>query len=288
MRHFLIIVFASLIFIGSVFAVNFPIHKNFVSDFTATLSPQTVDKLNTNLKNYEVKTGTEIAVAIINSTDEIPIWKFATDLANEWGIGKKDVDNGALLLVAKNDHQLFIATGSQLEGGLTDVEAKNIINTVIAPQFKKEDFDTGIINGTNAMIASLQGESFTDLRALKKTNSEINFSGIIFFVVFFIFPWLAAILGRSKKFWPGGVGGAVTGGISGVFFGLTFGGIAIVAIGVGLLGLLFDFIVSRNFITAQKSGTPIAWWAGGNRGKFGGSGGFGGGGFGGGGAGGNW
>ena len=292
MQKFTLIFTACLIFCGTTFATVFPNFENFVTDTTATLSPKTVASLNAKLKNYEIETGTEIAIAIIETTGGMPIWQFATELGNQWGVGKTRTDNGAILVIAKLDRELFIATGSQLEGALTDLEAAKIIEEIITPRFRNEDFDNGISAGVDGIIAAIAGESFSNLQT-ESSTTKVNIFEIIFFAGFFIFPWLAAILGRSKKFWPGGALGAVGGGIGGLLLSFTAIGIAVTAVSCGIFGLIFDLAVSRNFAAAKKSGGRAAWWAGGgrsSRGNFGGGGfgGFGGGGFSGGGFGGKW
>jgi len=286
---FLIFISVLASFCGTSLASDFPKQSNFVTDTTTTLSKETVAELNLKLKNYEAKIGTEIAVAIVSSTEGMPIWQFATELGNKWGIGKKDVDNGALLVIAIEDRELFIATGSQLEGALTDIESKKIIEDVITPHFRHGNFDDGITMGVEGMILAIAGESFTNLRMESSSSSE-SFVNIFFVLIFFVLPWFAAILGRSKKIWPGGVIGAIGGGVSGLLLNFAIIGIVAAAVSLSIFGLIFDLIVSRNFAAAKKSGSRVAWWAGGGRrnSKRGGFGGFGGGGFSGGGAGGRW
>lgn len=294
MRRFLLEILAFGLFVNAAIAVDFPAFQNFITDTTGTLASETVANLNTRLANYEMQTGTEIAVALIASTEGIPIEQYATDLGNEWGVGKTKVDNGALLVVAVDDRELFLATGSQLEGAVTDIEAREIIDKVITPRFKNSDFDSGISAGVDAIIAAIAGESFTDLRTNNTASAPSSVEGIlnaIFIFLFFGLPWLAAILGRSKKIWPGAALGALGGGIGGTLLISSLVGFFGGAIMLGLFGLLFDLIVSKNYANAQKSGGHIAWWAGGNRfggGSSGGFGGFGGGGFSGGGFGGKW
>lgn len=270
-------------------AADFPAHQNFVTDTTGTLAAATIVDLNLELKNYETETGTEIAVVLIDSTAGQPISSYATELGNAWGVGKSGADNGALLLIAVADRELFIATGSQLEGGLTDLEANEIIETVITPAFRAGDFDAGVRSGVAAMQFALAGESFTALRT-GGDDEEFPWFGAVYFFVLFVLPWFAAILGRSKKIWPGGLIGGVGGGIGGAILAFPIFGIAAAAVALGLFGLVFDRFVSRNFANAKKSGGRVAWWAGGGRGRSrgGGFGGFGGGGFSGGGSGGRW
>lgn len=285
----LILLLTVLFLCGTALAVDFPEYQNFANDYTNTLSQQTIDSLNAQLKSYESETGTEIAVVLITSTDDMPIWQYATELGNTWGVGKSKIDNGAILVIAKDDRNLHIAIGSQLEGALTDLEAKDIVDFVITPQFKNGDFDTGVVNGIAGMFAAIAGESFTDLRMGGGGETETNVIGIIFFAIFFVLPWLGAILGRSKRIWPGAVVGGAGGAAGGLLLSFALWGIAAAVIGLGLFGLFFDWIVSRNYKKAASSGSHIAWWAGGGRGgSSGGFGGFGGGGFSGGGAGGSW
>jgi uncharacterized protein len=289
MRKLFAIFLTIFFFSSGVLAADFPEHTNFVNDATSTLSPAVVEELNAKLKNYEADTGTEIAVAVIDSTEGMPIAQYATKLGNEWGVGKAQTDNGALLVIAVSDRELFIAVGSQLEGALTDIEASEIIEEVITPRFKNGDYDEGVSLGIQGIIQGINGESFTNLRTETGGGSEADIGGIIFFAIFFVFPWLAAILGRSKAIWPGAALGAVGGSVGGLILSFALWGIVAAALGLGVLGLIFDSIVSKNYQKAGKGG-HVAWWAGGGRGGFGGGGfgGFGGGGFSGGGFGGKW
>ena len=294
MRRFILIIFVFTVFSALTNALTFPEKTNFVNDFTATLSQTTVEQLNTRLKNYEIETGNEIAIAIIKSTEGKPIAMYATELGNAWGVGKAKVDNGALLLIAKEDRELFIATGSQLEGALTDIEANDIVDYVITPRFKSGNFDEGVTLGIEGMIGAIKGESFTELRmeGAEKTSAQMNYGNIIFFLIFFVFPWLGAVLGRSKAIWPGAVIGGAGGGIGALLLSFALWGIIASAVGLTLLGLFFDWFVSKNYQKSIAKGGVLPWWIGGGRGGRGGFGGgfggFGGGGFSGGGSGGSW
>jgi uncharacterized protein len=291
MRKFIFLFAAILFFCGTVFAADFPQFEDFVTDTTGTLSKSIIVELNEKLANYEAETGTEIAVALVDSTDGEPIEMYATNLGNAWGVGKANTDNGAILVVAVADRELFLATGSQLEGAVTDIEAREIVDEVITPYFRNGDFDGGISAGVDAIFAAVNGESFTDLRMENTVGGGVEIGNFVFVVLFFVLPWLAAIFGRSKKIWPGGVAGAVAGSVGGGIFLGGILGILGAAVGLGIFGLIFDAAVSRNYAKAGKRG-HVAWWAGGGRGGSGfgggGFGGFGGGGFSGGGFGGKW
>lgn len=295
--------FQSIIALACAFAVvinafatiAFPTAVGFVTDTTATLSSETIAALNTKLAAYEKQTGTEIAVALIATTAGEPIAQYATKLGNAWGIGKKDAKNGVLLVIAQDDRELFIATGSQTEGYLTDVQSKNIIDTVIVPRFKNGDFDSGVAAGVDGIIAVLGGTELSSLR-MDTGNGEQSgdWIGIAVFMIFFGLPWLGAILGRSKSWWLGGVLGAGGGAVAGTLLVGAAWAVGLGAVALGIFGLLFDFVVSKNYEAAKKAGHNASWWAGGggfgSGGGFGGGGfgGFGGGGFSGGGAGGRW
>lgn len=282
-------------FISGVFASpSFPEHPTgFVTDTTSTLTTEQITTLDVKLSSYEKETGSEIAVAMIPTTDGMDIAQYATELGNKWGVGKEKVDNGILLVIAKDDRELFIATGRQMEGALTDLEGKDIIDSVITPRFKEGNFYEGINAGIDGMLLAIKDESFTDLRMDQNNSSGSNFFDVIVFIIFFSFSWLGAILGRSKAVWPGALIGFLVGGGMTYFDNIALfkeAGIVIILF-FTLFGWVFDWIVSKNYAEAQKSGSKPSWWAGGNSlggGSSGGFGGFSGGGFSGGGSRGRW
>lgn len=298
MRNFFKILLIGVFGVSLAFAeVVVPPYENFVTDTSGIISDIAESELNERLKAYEAETGTEIAILTIPLIlNGLSANEYATIVGNTWGVGKAKVDNGALLLIETDDvpgqHDIYIATGSQLEGGLTDIESRDIVENVIIPQFQNGDFDTGVANGITAMFSALKGESFTDLRM--GANSSLDAGGwfqLVLMLIFFVVPWFGAVLGRSEAIWPGGALGAVSGGVlGGVAIGGLFGVITLAVI-LGIIGLAFDSAVSSNYKSAKKKGGRPSWWAGGGgtgRSSGGGFGGFGGGGFSGGGGGGKW
>lgn len=271
-------------------AAELPIETGWVTDTAGIIDDSAEAEIAARLESYKQETGTEIAVATIDSTDGEPISQYAVRLANSWGIGQRGADNGVLLLVAASDREVFVATGRQAEGGLTDLESSRIIEEWILPEFRNGDYAAGVAAGVDGIITGLDGEVFAGATANPGISSDLieGLLGVLFFIV----PWLAAILGRSKSIWPGGAIGAVAGGIGGgLASGLGFAVFA--AIGLGLIGLGFDWLVSNNYQKAAAAGRKPSWWAGGSGGfgggrSGGGFGGFSGGSFGGGGAGGRW
>src|SRR6478752_4081539 len=129
-----------------------------VVDQTGTLSSGEVATLNQTLRYFEARKGSQIAVLIVPTTDGEAIEQFSLRVAETWKIGRKKIDDGALIVVAKNDRHLRIEVGYGLEGVLTDVTSKRIIDEDITPKFKSGDFAGGITAGIGRMIRLIDGE----------------------------------------------------------------------------------------------------------------------------------
>ena len=129
-----------------------------VVDQTGTLGSGDVATLNQTLRYFEARKGSQIAVLIVPTTDGEAIEQFSLRVAETWKIGRKKIDDGALLVVAKNDRHLRIEVGYGLEGALTDVTSKRIIDEIITPKFKSGDFAGGISAGVDRIIRVIDGE----------------------------------------------------------------------------------------------------------------------------------
>src|SRR5882757_4682283 len=129
-----------------------------VVDQTGTLSGSDIAALTQTLKDLEARKGSQIAVLIVPTTEGEAIEQFSIRVAEAWKIGRKKIDDGALLVVAKNDRHLRIEVGYGLEGPLTDATTKRIIDEDITPKFKAGDFAGGITAGVNRMIRIIDGE----------------------------------------------------------------------------------------------------------------------------------
>ena len=256
----------------------------FVNGFVQVLSSEQKQNLENKLLNFEKESSNEVAVAIISSLDGDTIENFALELFADWQIGKKNNDNGVLILVAIEDRQMRIEVGYGLEGALTDAQSSWIINQVMKPAFQQGDYYAGLDQAVDKIIAASQGEYLPSESA---TTEMPNVGNWLWFFIF-IFMWLTAILSRSKSWWLGGVFGGIGGVIVGLFNGFLFFGLIATAVLIPL-GLFFDYLVSKKYQASKASG-HVPWWIGGGRGGgFGGGfGGFGGGGSGGGGASGRW
>jgi uncharacterized protein len=266
-----------------------------VVDQTGTLSSGDIASLNDKLKDLETRKGSQVAVLIVPTTGEETIEQFSIRVADAWKIGRKKVDDGALLVVAKNDRHLRIEVGYGLEGVLSDVVTHRIIDEEITPKFKAGDFAGGISAGVDRMIGLINGEQLPAPEPEHwQAPNFLDFANpfAIFFVVI-VAGVLRGILGRL-------LGSAATGGVVGVFVWMMAGSLA-TAMVIGLFafvaalifgGLNFGGPVVGSGPYRRSGGYPGGWSGGGWSGGSGSSdsGGFsgGGGGFGGGGASGSW
>lgn len=129
-----------------------------VTDLTSTLSSDERAVLEQKLASFESRKGAQIAVLIVPSTQPETIDRYATRVFNVWKLGRKGVDDGVLLLVAKNDRRLRIEVGYGLEVVLNNATAKRIIDEIIAPKFRSGDFSSGVSGGVDTIIAQLEGK----------------------------------------------------------------------------------------------------------------------------------
>lgn len=259
--------------------VAVPPLTNRVVDLSATLGAEQQAALENRLRAFEQRKGSQIAVLIVPSTRPEAIEQYAIRVAEQWQIGRKKVDDGALLVVARNDRAVRIEVGYGIEGALNDATAKRIIDDIIVPRFRQNDFDGGINAGVEGMIKVIDGEP---LPAVGKTSSagDIPDVGQLLPVVLVA----AMALGSVLRSMLGRMGGAVaTGGLIGLAAWFIAGLLAS-AILAGMVGFLFALLGGGH----RGLGGVFLGHGHGRRG--GGLGGFrgGGGGFGGGGASGRW
>lgn len=266
-----------------------------VVDQAGILTADQISTLTQQINNSRQQKDYQFGILIIKSLEGTAIEDYSLKVARAWGIGESSKNNGVLLLVAVDDHQLRIEVGRGLEGDLTDAESGRIIRNTITPQFKKGDYFSGISLGVQNIAAQVEGQPQADssTKASAAADSE-DFIGVLMWLIFAGFggvAWLAAILARSKSWWAGGVVGGVLGLVIALIASWVWWSIGLLVC-LGLGGLLLDWIVSSNYYNRKSNGLSPNWWAGGSWGSgsggFGGGGSFGGGGFGGGGASGSW
>ncbi|NEV78764.1 YgcG family protein [Rhodopseudomonas sp. BR0C11] len=276
--------------------VTVPALTGRVVDQTGTLSEAAVARLDQKLKAFEARKGSQIAVLIVPTTQPEAIEQFSIRVAEAWKIGRKKVDDGAILLVAKNDRKLRIEVGYGLEGALPDVTAKRIIDEIIPPKFKAGDFDGGIEAGVDRMIGVIDGEPLPTPQpqhewAAPESMDELTGWAIpLLFGTLVLNGFLKAALGRVAA---SGLTGIIVGAVA-MLFGLVWY-IALVAGFAGfLLALVIDLFGGPTISSGRRGGWSGGTWTGGSSGSSWSSGssdsGFSGGGgsFGGGGASGSW
>ncbi|HEY5500614.1 MAG TPA: TPM domain-containing protein, partial [Candidatus Humimicrobiaceae bacterium] len=185
--------------------VNYPDYIGYVNDFAGILDSSTVDKITGVITEVNNQTTAEIAVATVDNLQGITIEEYAVELFQKWGIGKKEKDNGVLLLISKEDRKLRIEVGYGLEGALTDLESGRIINNIIVPQFKAGDYNTGTYNGVVAIANEIYADAGLpaagEVAATEYTApKEPPFFWIFcapFFVIFVLVSTLANIFSRK-------------------------------------------------------------------------------------------
>jgi len=157
---FLVIIFGLLCFLNPVFAEDpeYPDYTGYVNDFAGLMDPASISDLDSLITGVEKGTGAEIAVVTIDSLEGITIEEYAVVLFEQWGIGKADEDNGILILVALLDREIRIEVGYGLEGVITDLEAGRIIDEIIVPNFKNEDYNRGIYDAVVTISNQIYGE----------------------------------------------------------------------------------------------------------------------------------
>ncbi|MGC2811982.1 MAG: YgcG family protein [Bradyrhizobium sp.] len=257
-----------------------------VVDQTGTLSGADIAALTQKLKDFEARKGSQIAVLIVPTTAPEAIEQYSIRVAEAWKIGRKKVDDGVFLLVAKDDHKLRIETGYGLEGALTDVAARRIIDEIITPKFRTGDFAGGISAGVDRIISAIDGEPLPAPEPQQSFGGgegriDMLFNPLVIFGVLVVGGLLRTLLGRL-------IGSAATGGVVGLMAWLAIGSLAFSLLAAVLAFVFAMFVGSM----ASSNGRSGSWSAGGSfsGGGSSGGGGFSGGGgsFGGGGASGSW
>jgi uncharacterized protein len=239
-----------------------------VVDQTGTLSAGDADALTQKLKDLQTRKGSQVAVLIVPTTQPETIEQFSIRVAEAWKIGRRKIDDGALLVVAKNDHKLRIEVGYGLEGALTDVTARRIIDEIIVPHFKGGDFAGGISAGVDRIIRIIDGEP---LPAPKPEASHNVDSGMFFDIIFSPFGLIgyAAIAAMMRGLLGRLLGSGVTAGVVGAIVWFLLGSIAVSGIfGViaFFLTMFGDSILAASQEASRRGGGGGGGWSSGSSG----------------------
>ena len=218
---------------GVLLALEVPPLKARVNDYAGLLASSTVAQLEGSLKAFEADQSTQIVVLTIPSLEGDSLEAFSIRVAEAWKIGQKGLDNGAILLIARNDRKLRIEVGYGLEGTLTDLTSGRIIRNIITPRFKEGNFDQGVIDGVSAMMATVKGEfSAADHKSGNTSGGFTNSAAFVYmiFIGIFIVSRMLRRKGftgssrRSSRYIGGGGSGGSSGGFGGGFGGGGGGG----------------------------------------------------------------
>jgi uncharacterized protein len=252
-----------------------------VTDLTSTLDAQQTQALESRLAAFEANKGAQLAVLIVPTTKPETIEQYGIRVVDQWKLGRKGVDDGALLLIAKDDRTLRIEVGYGLEGALNDATANRIIDEIIVPRFKSGDFYAGIESGLSAMMQVIDGEPLPEPKRGTAATGNNNIETLIFIA----FVAVVAVGGMLRALFGRFPAALLVGGGLGLLAWLTVAPL-IIAVLAGVVAFIFVLLGGgRGF--GGYGGYGGGGFGGGG---FGGGGGFsgGGGGFGGGGASGSW
>jgi uncharacterized protein len=237
--------FLLLFFTAAWAQVPVPELSHRITDLTATLSAEQVNTLENKLAAFEARQGSQIAVLIVPTTQPEDIAQFGIRVAEAWKIGRKKVDDGAILIVAKDDRKLRLEVGYGLEGAIPDAIAKRVIAETIMPFFKTGDYAGGIDAGVTQLMRLIEGESLP--APLKEPGVHLD-DGVFMLILFggliagFV---LSALVGRVMGGMIAGVG---SGAVVTLLFGLSFAAV--------MIGLMIFFIVGvrRSVSSGWSSG----------------------------------
>jgi len=246
-----ILAFASRVYSAE---IEFPVYTGYVNDIARVIDDENLSKIKMVANKLKENTGAELAVVTIKSAYPLDAKSYATQLFEKWGIGKKDKDNGLLILFVKKDRRIEVEVGYGLEGTLPDGLIGAILDKYALPQFKEKNYGRGIYLTSLAFYDRITKEySSTPKTKLEQVN--LNLFSVMMAVSVIILVFVLAYLGKS-------IAGTIFSGVVGAVIGYFIASIP---------GIIFGFFIG------------VLLSAGGYYGGYGG-GGFGGGGFGGGGS----
>jgi len=253
-----------------------------VVDLTGTLSAAQKDTLNQTLTSFETRKGSQLAVLIVPTTVPESIEQFGIRVADKWKLGRKKIDDGVILIIAKNDHSVRIEVGYGLEGALTDALSKRIIEQIIVPRFKEQDFYGGINEAATQIMRVVDGEPLQAPAANSDSliDQALSLAPMLVVIVILAGGFFRRMFGRLAS--------AIVSGLLSAGLAWFLVGHFLLAILTGIAGFVFSLILG--FFGGRTGGGFYNGGSGPGGSSSTGSGGFsgGGGGFGGGGASGKW
>jgi len=192
------LIFLLLLIPSQVSALDTPNLQGYVNDYAHMISGSARVKLEEELKSFEQSDSTQLVILTVPSLEGETLEDYSIKVVEAWRLGQAQKDNGILFLVSKNDRKIRIEVGRGLEGRLTDLMAGRIIDLVIKPRFKREDFDGGFAAGVASLIDATRGE----FKAEEKdwgTGTQPFQSSWLFFLIVFLFFFLISLARKMTK-----------------------------------------------------------------------------------------
>jgi uncharacterized protein len=256
-----------------------------VVDRSGTLSAQQRQQLEDKLATFEQSRGAQIVLLLVPSTQPEDIASYSNRVANEWKIGRREIGDGLLLVVAKNERKVRIEVAKTLEGAVPDLAAKRIIDEAITPRFRQGEYAGGLDAAADQIMARISGEALPAPKS-KSTEGQAGFQWMDLAIFMFIaVPVLASV---TRRMLGTKLGALATGGVVGAIALMLTTSLLLASL-AAIGALLFALFSTLGFTSGRGIGS--GWGGGWHSGSGGGGGSFssgGGGDFGGGGASGDW
>lgn len=252
-----------------------------VIDQTGTLSAEQAAALEAKLAAFEAEAGPQIVVLMVPTTQPEDIAAYAQRIGDSWKIGRREVGDGLLIVVAKNDRRVNIQTAKALEGAVPDLAARQIIDRAIRPAFRADDYAGGLNAAIDQLMARIRGEALPAPDAKPKSGSSGPQIEELLMFFFIAVPVIGSVL---TKVFGRKLGSVVTAGAAGtigwwitasILLGLGAGVVALLLVGLFGIGSAARGIARGG----RRGGPPIIFGGGGDHGGWGGGFGGGGGGF---------
>jgi len=249
-----------------------------VIDQTGTLSAAHIDALSGKLAKFEAESGPQIVVLMVPTTQPEDIAAYAQRIGDTWKIGRRDVGDGLLIVVAKNDRRVNIQTAKALEGAVPDLATQQIINDAIRPAFRADDYAGGLNAAVDQLMARIKGENLPAPKR-KPASPESFFNLPPTDLLIFAFIALPIVASVTRRMFGRGLGSLASAGATGALAWMVTGSLIFLAVGA-LIGLLFGlFAGASNLLRSSGRGGGFGGGGFGGGGWSGGGGGGGGGGF---------
>src|SRR5574343_592408 len=216
------------IFVAKAFAaINYPDYHNYINDFANVVDDKKEAELNKQLSAFDKRTTNQIAVAVVDTIGDESVEDYAVHLFDKWGPGVKGKDNGVLIVFAMKEHKDRIEVGRGLEGDLTDIEAKHILDDDVQPKMKAGDYTGGVSIAVADVLRAIDPTATEAGQVAPETSDnpgDIAFGVIIFLVILFIIIIVIIAVVADGGDDGDGFGGGLLGGVVGGAIGSALGG----------------------------------------------------------------